>query len=194
MRLIVAILVFTLLCTSQVFAASFKKGAAAYRAGDYATARAEWQPLADAGHTSALNNLALMYKNGLGVPMDLEKAFGYFRKSAEQGFVLAEFNLAGMYQSGKGTAKNPEKALEWMQKAAEQKMARAQFVTGNWYARGFGAPRDKIRALTWYMIAFKNSKGKFNKKVRIKISEYQRKLKPMEVNEALRQADAFKPK
>jgi len=193
-RLIVVVLVFTLLSTSHVFAASFKKGAAAYRAGDYATARAEWQPLAEAGHTSALNNLALMYKKGLGVPVDLKKAFGYFRKSALQGFVLAEFNLASMYRTGKGTAKNPKKALEWMRKAAEHQMARAQYMTGNWYARGYGVRKDKIKALTWYMIAFKNSKGKFNKKVRVKISEFQSKLKPMEVNEALRQVDAFKPK
>ena len=193
-RLIFLVLVLALFSTSHVFAASFKKGAAAYQAGDYATARAEWQPLAEAGHTGALNNMALIYKKGLGVPVDLKKAFNYFRKSARKGFVRAEYNLAGMYRTGKGTAKNSKKAMKWMRRAAEHQMARAQYVTGNWYARGYGVRKDKIKALTWYMIAFKNSKGEFNKKVRVKISEFQSKLKPMEVNEALRQVDAFKPK
>ena len=193
-RLIIPVLFLTLISPGLVFGADFKKGAEAYRAADYATARAEWMPLAQAGHTRAMNNVALMYKKGLGVTKDLKKAVFYFKKSAQQGFVLAQFNLAGMYQTGKGTPKNPKAAVKWMRTAAEGNMGRAQVVLGNWYARGYGVSKNKTEALTWYMIAFKNSKGKFNKKVRTIISKFQSKLKPMEVNEALRAADAFKPK
>ena len=192
-RLIFTMFFLALMSPGLVYGADFKKGAQAYRAADYATARAEWVPLAEAGHTRAMNNVALMYKKGLGLPVDLEKAFFYYKKSADQGFLLAEFNLAGMYSTGKGTPKDPKKAAFWMLKAANGNMGRAQVVLGNWYAKGFGVPKDETQALTWYMIAFKNSKGKFNKKVRGIVSKFQTKLKPMEVNEALRSAQSFKP-
>lgn len=193
-RLIIFLLAFGLMSIGSAYGADFKKGAKAYRAADYATARAEWLPLATAGHTRAMNNIALMYKKGLGFSVDMKKAFFFFKKSADQGFVLAQFNLAGMYQKGRGTPKDPAKAFEWMQKAAKGNMARAQIVLGNWYARGFGVPIDDTQALTWYMVAFKNSKGKLNKKIRTIILKFQVKLRPMEVNEALRAAEAFKPK
>jgi len=193
-RIIVLLFFLALMSPGLVFGADFKKGAQAYRAADYVTARSEWLPLAEAGHTRAMNNVALMYKKGLGLPVDLEKAFFYFKKSAEQGFILAQFNLAGMHRSGKGTPKDPKKAVFWMRKAAEGNMGRAQVLLGNWYAKGYGVPQDKTQALTWYMIAFKNSKGKFNKKVRGIVSKFQGELRPMEVNEALRAAEAFKPR
>ncbi len=51
--------------------------------------------------------------------MNLEKAFYWYQKAAENGNKAAMNNLAIHYENGKGTEKNLEKAFYWYQKAAE---------------------------------------------------------------------------
>ena len=60
----------------------------------------------------------MYYDNG--VPKDLEKAFEWFAKSAEQGDAKAQFMLGIMYYGGVGIPQNYEKAFEWYSKAADQ--------------------------------------------------------------------------
>lgn len=55
---------------SPATAADFDKGLAAYKAGDYQTALAEWRPLAEAGDVNAQTMLGLVYAEGKGVPQD----------------------------------------------------------------------------------------------------------------------------
>ena len=59
---------------ATAWAADFAKGLAAYQAGDFATALAEWRPLAEQGDAAAQYNLALMYDNGEGVIEDHKEA------------------------------------------------------------------------------------------------------------------------
>jgi uncharacterized protein len=59
---------------ATVWAADFYKGVAAYNAGDYATALAEFKPLAEQGDASAQYNLAQMYRRGEGVIEDDKEA------------------------------------------------------------------------------------------------------------------------
>jgi uncharacterized protein len=76
-----------LLVAVQGASAGFAEGLAAYERGDFATALAEWQPLAEQGDDSAQYNLALMYRNGQGVPQD---------------YAQAQYNLGYMYDNGQG--------------------------------------------------------------------------------------------
>ena len=183
----ICLLVFSLTANAN----EFGDGMAAYRSGDYATARAKWLPLANSGHTRAMNNVGLMFKKGLGVPKDLEKSFGYFLRSAQQGFSLAQFNLAGMYQKGLGTKRSPEKAVEWMRKSADNKYARAQLVLGIWYERGFGVPRDPVDSMMWYLIARANSKGKFRKIVENRVFKLQKALSRNQIEAASEAAKGY---
>ena len=48
---------------ATAWAADFDKGLAAAEAGDYATALAEWKPLAEQGYAAAQFNLGLLYDN-----------------------------------------------------------------------------------------------------------------------------------
>src|SRR5437763_561994 len=64
-------------------------------------------------------NLAALYNNGEGTEKNLEKAFYWFQRAAENGNTDAMNSLATFYENGKGTEKNLEKAFYWFQKAAE---------------------------------------------------------------------------
>src|SRR5438045_2325730 len=61
---------------------------------------------------------AFLYQNGGRTEENLEKAFYWFQKAAENGNGDAMNNLATCYENGKGTEKNLEKAFYWFQKAA----------------------------------------------------------------------------
>jgi TPR repeat protein len=67
-----------------------KKGLAAYKRGDYATAVAEWRPLAERGHSGAQYNLGFNYIQGKGVPKDLVQAYFWFDLAARQGKGIAK--------------------------------------------------------------------------------------------------------
>ena len=114
-----------ILAAPLAHASEFEDGMQAYRDKDYGTARLLWLPLAESGHTFAMNNVGMMYKKGYGVPRDYKKAVKYFKKSSDQGFSLASYNLAAMYQSGKGVKKNRKLAFKSMLKAAEKKICQS---------------------------------------------------------------------
>ena len=61
-------LVLMALVSSPSWGADFDKGLAAAQSGDFETALREWTPLAKQGHVQAQLNLALMYRQGHGVP------------------------------------------------------------------------------------------------------------------------------
>ena len=54
-------------------AADVPAGIAAWQAGDYARAVAEWRPLAEAGDADAQFNLGQAYRLGRGVPQAVER-------------------------------------------------------------------------------------------------------------------------
>jgi hypothetical protein len=84
---------------------------------DYAKVR-EYQQAAAGGNGDAMNNLGLLYKNGLGVAQDYGKARWWFQKGADAGNAYAMENLGWLYQYGLGGAKNYGTARHWYQKAA----------------------------------------------------------------------------
>jgi len=98
----------------------FEKGVVAYEAGDYQTARQLWLPLAKNNDLAALRNIGHLYRRGLGVTRDAQKAVDYYLRAAELGFAPAQFNLAMMHLSGDGIAANRDEGTIWMQAAADQ--------------------------------------------------------------------------
>ena len=87
-------------------AADFEAGLAAALAGDYAQARREWQPLAEAGNRDAQFNMGLLYESGLGVAADGATAASWYRRAAEQDDREAQAYLAEMYAKGLGVERN----------------------------------------------------------------------------------------
>lgn len=74
---------------------------------------------ADKDNGKAYNVLGIMYNDGEGVQEDKNKAFSYFKKSADTGFDWGMYNLAQCYEYGDGITKNWDKAVELYEKSAE---------------------------------------------------------------------------
>ena len=139
-----------LLLATPAAAQDFDKGLAAARAGDFATAVAQWRPLAEDGNAEAQFNLGALYESGLGVPKNLGDAAGWYVLAAAQGQVSAQYNLGVMYAEGRGVERDYTRAAEWLRRAAEQGHAKAQYNLAVLYQTGHGVPKDPDVARKWF--------------------------------------------
>ncbi|MBP7064011.1 hypothetical protein, partial [Ferrovibrio sp.] len=135
--------------------ADFAAGVAAFEAGDYAAAAAQWRPLAEAGDAAAMRNMGHLYRWGRGVPVDMAAALRWYRAAAELGFARAQANLAALYLNGEGVKLDYAEARKWFEAAARQGHAVAQYNLGLMHELGLGMPADSASALGWYNNAAK---------------------------------------
>jgi hypothetical protein len=77
--------------------AKLKKGQAAYKSKDYASALREWEPLAKQGHATAQYYLGYLYESGKGVPQDYKTTLKWYNSAIEQGNSLAQTRLGYLY-------------------------------------------------------------------------------------------------
>lgn len=106
---------------------------------------------AEAGNTRQQHNLGVLYTLGLGVPLDHQKAFGWFTKAANEGLMESQFNVAIALQEGLGARKDMVVSYKFYVLAAANGMqnsaiardhlatflSREQIETGQRMARGF---------------------------------------------------------
>lgn len=141
---------------SPVAAQDFRKGYAAYKAGDYAVALKEWRPLAEAGNSSALAVLGTMYFEGNGVNQDNAQGMRWYRLAAEQGETAVQERLGSYYLFGVHVVQDFKEAVKWLKLAAEKGNANAQFNLGIAYAKGQGVPQHNVIAHMWWNISTSN--------------------------------------
>lgn len=101
-------------------------------------------------------NLGVMYRDGINVAKDSNKAFHWLTLSAKQGFDKAELNLGQLYELGIGTKINPQLAFEWTYKAATQGELTAVNNLGTYCLMGFGTQKNINRAIELYQLAAEN--------------------------------------
>lgn len=101
------------------FKADFAAGVAAYDAGDYAAAADYWHPLAARYDLAAMRNMGNLYRRGLGVEKDAQKALAYYEAAAKRGFAPAQYAAALMHVSNDGVPYDGEKAIMWLTRAAK---------------------------------------------------------------------------
>ena len=92
----------------------------AYAAGHHATARAQWQALADKGSAHAQLMIGTLHFNGQGVRQDYAEAVRWFERAADSGSADAALQLEQMYASGRGVARNIPEAIRLYRLAARQ--------------------------------------------------------------------------
>ncbi len=118
------------------------EGQAAWEAGDYARAVAEWRPAAIKGDASAQYGLGQAYLYGRGVPTDLKQARLWFEKAAAQGHTPAQDNLGLLlFQEGERQA-----ALPYLERSAARGEPRAQYVLGTAKFNGDLVDKDWVGA------------------------------------------------
>jgi TPR repeat protein len=100
-------------------AADCQVAQAAYVAGDYATALAQWRVLAKDDHAHSQLMIGALYFNGQGVGQDYAEATRWFRRAADNGSADAALQLAQMYAGGEGVAQDAAEAQRWRVLAAE---------------------------------------------------------------------------
>src|SRR5262249_5694670 len=93
---------------------------------DYSEARRCFQIAAKQGRHDALNNLGVIYEQGLGVTKDLQASFGYYRQAAEKGNARAQMNLGRMYAEGSGVEADVVEGYKWLQIASQNNEAGAK--------------------------------------------------------------------
>ena len=81
----------------------------------------------------AQNVLATMYYKGEGTEKDLNKAFIWYKRSAEMGYTPSQYHLAVMYYNGEGVERNRDLALLWCIESAAQGYILAQKFLENAY-------------------------------------------------------------
>ena len=120
------------------------------RLQDYAQAARWYRMAALQGLPEAQNNLAVLYKDGQGLPQDYALAAHWFTLAARQGNVLAQSNLGWLYQSGNGVAQDFDSARHWYLLAACQGHAAAQNNLATMYRDGQGLKPNADSARYWF--------------------------------------------
>ena len=139
-----------------------QRGLAAYYRGDYATAMALLQPLADKGVSRAQFRIAYMYYLGRGFNKDRNEADRIIRaalpdiqKFAEEGRAWAQSDLGSLYEDGLVLPRDFGEAIFWYRSSAEQGYPGAQTNLGIMYARGRGVASSRKTAVEWFQRAAK---------------------------------------
>ena len=95
--------------------------------------------------------LGQKYLNADGVDKDVDLAYKWFQKSADQGYVLAEYEMGYMYHTH--TPPDYDKAIVYFRKSAAQNNLAAWYMLGVMYTDGHGADRSYEEAVKWHRLA-----------------------------------------
>ena len=114
---------------------------------------------ADAGNPEAQYALATFYKEGTGVPKDIDRAVRLLQAASLANNVDAEVEYAIALYNGSGTPKNEAAGVALLRKAARQNSPIAQNRLARVLTSGLGATVDKVEALKWHIVAKTAGKG-----------------------------------
>lgn len=142
-----------LLLAATARSGDYETGFEAYEVGEYATALAEWQPLAEEGDASSQYGLGLLYGNGFGVEMNDALALRWYGLAAQQGHAGAQCNLGVIHMNGWGVPMNETVASRMYLMAAEQGVTEAQIALGVIFAADYSPLYNKEEAYKWFSIA-----------------------------------------
>ena len=142
-----------IILSSTTFANDRLKGYQALEDQDYKKALYYLSYDASLGDDKAQYNLGIMYKKGLGVPVNNNEAFSWFFLSANQGNILANYALGHSYLKGSGIKQNYKLALKAFKYSALREHPTSRLLIGNMYYQGQGVVVSYSRAFLWWNLA-----------------------------------------
>ena len=104
---------------------------------------------AEAGNDDAQYQLGKLYRDGLHVAKDIDKAVALFTAAAKQKNTFATYALGKLYLRGEGITKDIDSAIRWLTTSAEQGNQYAQYALGKLYLLGQEVPSDREKAARW---------------------------------------------
>lgn len=120
---------------------------------DYPSALHYFTIAANMNDNCAMENLGILYQEGLGTCVDLAKARELYAKSSELGNSHSSWLLGKMYYNGWGVDKNAEKAFIYFKYAADQGDTDAMNQVGVCFAKGQGTYQSREESIKWYLKA-----------------------------------------
>jgi TPR repeat protein len=108
---------------------------------------------------AAQYNLATLYLQGRGTPIDPQAAFHWYEAAAKAGYADAEYMLGECYRTGAGTKRDGALALSWYLKAARNGSSAAQLMAASIYYTGEGWRRELPKAMVWAELARLNGEA-----------------------------------
>ena len=94
-----------------------------------------------------------MYRQGVGVPRDIDLAKLWLHAAARSGHADAQKYLGEVYAQDDLGTPDYFQAARWFREAAEQGVVDAQYNMGVLYEGGLGVPRDFEQAYYWFSLA-----------------------------------------
>ncbi len=85
--------------------------------------------------------------------IDLQAAYRWYKKAADQGHHMAMYRLGLLLRDGKGITKNGKKAFQYLLRAACGDIAPAQTEVSHLYHSGIGVDKDCYEAYIWALMA-----------------------------------------
>lgn len=99
------------------------------------------------GYLGAYHNMGNLYRKGLGVEKNSQKAFELFLYAAERGHPEDQGNVGYMYMQGDGIKQDYKSAKIWFERAAAQNWGTAFDKLGLIYLKGLGTKKDPRAAI-----------------------------------------------
>lgn len=116
--------------------AMFLLGVYYYQIQRYDRSKNWLEQAANNEHAGAMNQLAWIYREGLGVSVNLNQAVIWHNYSADAGYPRAMTNLAYLYSIGQGVDKDLYASARWYERAAELKSASAIYAIATYTLNG----------------------------------------------------------
>ena len=124
-------------------------GLAAYNAGDYKKALANFTAANNKGHMKAPRYIGLCYEHGYGVTANTKEAAKWYAIAAERGDITGTYYLGRLFETGNGVPQDYNKAFVLYQKAAQRGdiiAAPAMAALGHLYETGLGVEKNLHKA------------------------------------------------
>lgn len=104
----------------------------------------------DGASSASKFRVAMAYRNGEGVPQDIQRAVGWLRKAVQAGHPQSIYELGMCYLDGVGQERNPAVAVELFEAGARKNCHEAKLALAFCKEQGEGCEQDLRAAYTIY--------------------------------------------
>jgi TPR repeat protein len=120
---------------------------------DFKAAATYFRKAAEGGNMDGAYSLAVLYREGRGVPQDIKEAARWLRMAADDHIAAAEVELGIMTFNGEGVPKDEAVAAKLFLRAAVRNNPVAMNRLARLYASGRGVAKNPVEAVKWHLLA-----------------------------------------